>query len=171
MQTHIPIVNCTLEYQSNKVNRKDYIIVYLVDMLANIYTFNLTHCLQINEKIQSQPQPIKVTTLYHNLNLKLLSQQHTAHQEYPLLLTKYENVLTTVSLRGTIKLFDFNQMEEKSFMNHITLEPVEVQLPCLCLAACHNRNQSTLGQVVVLALNNLKVPYVFVNATTAEHYK
>ena len=159
----MPIANCWLEHNYNEVERKTCLIGYFVDIFSNIYTFNLTTYFEYRAKIPGRAQPIKYKVLHINSNYDLLNNDyHLIHMEYPMLLAKHEHIITTINLRGVLKIFDCKQNEDKSWI-HTLLEPSKISFSLACLAATCNNSKSVLGNVIVLVFNNKLIPYVFVN--------
>lgn len=80
-------------------------------------------------------------------------------------------LLMSFNLNGLFKLFNLNN--EKSYLSKkITLEAEQFQLEGKGLAACGTMaEEKNISNVIVLAVENGKNPYVFVDCTTIEQFQ
>jgi len=85
------------------------------------------------------------------------------YEEYPLLFHKHQNNITLFNIAGEIKYLDLEE-SSKSWINSNFSPAFCYSFGARGLAACSNTTKSTLGSVVVVAVQNNQVPYVFVNS-------
>lgn len=85
-----------------------------------------------------------------------------------MLLKKNNNLLTTVSLGGSLKIFDLTK--DRSWINSLIL-PQTHEFKITCIAAATNTGKVWLGNVVILVFNNKQFPYVYINCSSEKDYK
>lgn len=152
----MPIVDSFLETQWDPINQKHYLIGYFIDIYSNIVSFNLSNYFQWNQNRSVPLQPIKYHPLFYNFTIK-----DPLYLQRPLLFTKHRDMLATINLAGTLRLFDITQ--EKSWLN-MMMEAKTHQFGYKCLSATSSQHkQQTPDNLVVIVLDNKKVPYPFVN--------
>ena len=68
-------------------------------------------------------------------------------------------------MAGELRVLDLNETHSKSWINNNTINPdFEYSFGAKGLAACSNNARTSLGSVVVVAVKNSQVPYVFVES-------
>jgi hypothetical protein len=66
---------------------------------------------------------------------------------------------------GELKVIDLNEAHSKSWINNNTISPeFEYSFGAKGLAACSNSSRTSLGSVVIVAIKNNQIPYVFVES-------
>lgn len=78
--------------------------------------------------------------------------------------------MTTVNLAGTLRILDINQNKEKSWISAL-IEPQTHTFKRMTLAAVSKTVKGEHGNMMIIAFNNKKVPYPFVNCVSEKDYR
>lgn len=139
---------------------------YLIDLYATTYSINLTKAVEYAQKYPTHP--VQVTTIAFAYK-GMLPREDQLYLETPLMLKKSSNSIISINLRGEVLLLDITQ--SRSCIRNEELQYQRESLGKIALAAGHNRIPcKKYESVVIVATNNGRTPYVFINCTSTADF-